>query len=77
MVLRHYCDLSEAETAALLGISVGTVKSRTSRGLARLRVIVEPARPEGQMSLEELEDTPGEDLRRRRRAKFRGMGVYA
>ena len=28
-------------------------------------------------SLEELEDTPGEELRRRRRAKFRGMGVYA
>src|SRR3954449_11165377 len=26
-------------------------------------------------SLEELEDTPGEELRRRRRAKFRGMGV--
>jgi acetyl-CoA carboxylase carboxyl transferase subunit alpha len=28
-------------------------------------------------SLEELEETPGEELRRRRRAKFRGMGVYA
>ena len=28
-------------------------------------------------ALEELEDTPGEELRRRRRAKFRGMGVYA
>jgi acetyl-CoA carboxylase carboxyl transferase subunit alpha len=28
-------------------------------------------------SLEELEDVPGEELRRRRRAKFRGMGVYA
>jgi acetyl-CoA carboxylase carboxyl transferase subunit alpha len=28
-------------------------------------------------SLEELEDTSGEELRRRRRAKFRGMGVYA
>jgi acetyl-CoA carboxylase carboxyl transferase subunit alpha len=28
-------------------------------------------------SLDELEDTPGEDLRRRRRAKFRGMGVFA
>ena len=27
--------------------------------------------------LEELEDTPGEELRRRRRAKFRGMGVFA
>jgi acetyl-CoA carboxylase carboxyl transferase subunit alpha len=28
-------------------------------------------------SLEELEDTPGVELRRRRRAKFRGMGVFA
>ncbi len=28
-------------------------------------------------SLEELEATPGAELRRRRRAKFRGMGVYA
>jgi len=28
-------------------------------------------------SLEELEDVPGDELRRTRRAKFRGMGVYA
>jgi acetyl-CoA carboxylase carboxyl transferase subunit alpha len=28
-------------------------------------------------ALDELEDTPGEELRRRRRAKFRGMGVFA
>jgi acetyl-CoA carboxylase carboxyl transferase subunit alpha len=27
--------------------------------------------------LDELDDTPGEELRRRRRAKFRGMGVFA
>jgi RNA polymerase sigma-70 factor (sigma-E family) len=37
VVLRHYLDLSEAETAAALGCSVGTVKSQTSRALARLR----------------------------------------
>jgi acetyl-CoA carboxylase carboxyl transferase subunit alpha len=28
-------------------------------------------------SLEEIEEIPGEELRRRRRAKFRGMGVFA
>jgi len=37
LVLRYLDDLSEAETARLLGISPGTVKSRAARGLARLR----------------------------------------
>ncbi len=37
VVLRHWCDLSEADTAAAMGCSVGTVKSNTSKGLARLR----------------------------------------
>jgi RNA polymerase sigma-70 factor (sigma-E family) len=37
IVLRYWEDLSEAETAEVLGCSVGTVKSATSRGLARLR----------------------------------------
>ena len=37
LVLRFFADLSEADTAAALGVSVGTVKSRTSRALARLR----------------------------------------
>lgn len=42
VVLRHYEQRSEAETAALLGCSVGTVKSLTSRGLAGLRARLEP-----------------------------------
>jgi RNA polymerase sigma-70 factor (sigma-E family) len=37
LVLRYLDDLTEAETARLLGISPGTVKSRAARGLAKLR----------------------------------------
>ena len=37
LVLRYWEDLSEAETAEMLGCSVGTVKSQAARGLARLR----------------------------------------
>jgi RNA polymerase sigma factor (sigma-70 family) len=41
IVLRYYEQLSEAETAAVLGVSVGTVKSQTSRALAAMRSRVE------------------------------------
>lgn len=37
LVLRYLEDLSEAQTAEILGWSVGTVKSTTSRALDRLR----------------------------------------
>jgi RNA polymerase sigma-70 factor (sigma-E family) len=43
VVLRHYEDMSEAQVAALLGCSTGTVKSQNARGLARLRAaLTEP-----------------------------------
>jgi RNA polymerase sigma-70 factor (ECF subfamily) len=37
---RFFLDLSEAETAAVLGVRKGTAKSRLSRALARLRAEV-------------------------------------
>ena len=43
LVCRFVLDLGEDETASVLGVRRGTVKSRTSRALARLRV----ALPEG------------------------------
>jgi RNA polymerase sigma factor (sigma-70 family) len=39
LVLRYFDDLSEAQTAQVLGCSVGTVKSRASRGLSSLRAM--------------------------------------
>jgi RNA polymerase sigma-70 factor, ECF subfamily len=38
VVLRYYCDQSELDTAAALGMPVGTVKSTCARALTRLRV---------------------------------------
>ncbi|WEH42450.1 SigE family RNA polymerase sigma factor [Streptomyces sp. AM 2-1-1] len=42
VVLRHAFDLSERDTSLVLGISVGTVKSQTSRGLAELQRLLGP-----------------------------------
>ncbi|WP_296601990.1 SigE family RNA polymerase sigma factor [Nocardioides sp.] len=46
VVLRYYEDLTEKETAALLGIAVGTVKSQARDALARLRELVPDLEPE-------------------------------
>lgn len=40
VVLRYFDDHTEAETAELLGVSVGTVKTQTGRALERLRKLV-------------------------------------
>jgi RNA polymerase sigma-70 factor (sigma-E family) len=48
VVLRYFEDLSELDTAEILGTSVGTVKSQAARALARLRV--DPALGEAQLT---------------------------
>ena len=53
IVLRYYEELSEAETAEVLRISVGTVKSQASRALAGLRSRLDEhpeLHPEGTMT---------------------------
>jgi RNA polymerase sigma-70 factor (ECF subfamily) len=42
IAMRYFLELSEAEMATMLGVAAGTVKSRLSRALTRLRAIVEP-----------------------------------
>ena len=44
VVLRFYADASEAQAAAVMGVSVGAVKSYTSRGLTGLGALLEDLR---------------------------------
>ncbi|MEV0720398.1 SigE family RNA polymerase sigma factor [Asanoa sp. NPDC050611] len=54
LVLRFYEDLSEAQTAAILDISTGTVKSQTSRALSTLRGRLGAERAAEQARVDEL-----------------------
>jgi RNA polymerase sigma-70 factor (sigma-E family) len=42
LVLRYYEDLTETETARLLGCSTSTVRTHTTRGLAAVRRVLRP-----------------------------------
>ena len=63
LVLRFYEDLSESQTAAALGVGLGTVKSQTRHALGRLRVLAPELRgildgaDDG--ALESVTTTPG------------------
>ncbi|MCC0580185.1 SigE family RNA polymerase sigma factor [Streptomyces californicus] len=41
LVLRYFADMTEAQVAEVLGISLGSVKAYGSRGIAALRVVME------------------------------------
>ncbi|WP_077966605.1 SigE family RNA polymerase sigma factor [Streptomyces tsukubensis] len=41
LVLRYFADMTEAQVAKTLGISLGSVKAYGSRGIAALRVVME------------------------------------
>jgi RNA polymerase sigma-70 factor (sigma-E family) len=47
IVLRYYEDLTEEQVAVAMGVSVGTVKSQTSKALDRLRRTAPELRPAG------------------------------
>jgi RNA polymerase sigma factor (sigma-70 family) len=44
LVLRYYEGLTEAQTAELVGCSIGTVKSQHARALAQLRLLMPTGR---------------------------------
>jgi RNA polymerase sigma-70 factor (sigma-E family) len=43
VVLRYFEDLSEAETARVMGVSTSTVNNQVTKGLAALRALLSPS----------------------------------
>lgn len=60
VVLRYWEGYSEAETAEILGCSVGTVKSQASRGLTKLRDQCAPHFPARTQSIPTMLTVTGE-----------------
>lgn len=58
IVLRYFEDLSEADTAAALGVTAGTVKSQTSAAMATLRTLMQADR----LEQDEADRTPTEGM---------------
>ena len=81
VVLRYYLDLTEADTAAALGISTGTVKSQTHKALAQLREQLGATelhdRSEGPAMTVEFEDRVRTELHEALGAGPAGVGEWS
>ncbi len=53
IILRYLLDLPVEETSSVLGVPAGTVKSRSSRALARLRQVISQGDPALRQALQE------------------------
>jgi RNA polymerase sigma-70 factor (sigma-E family) len=73
VVLRYFNDLPEREVAEILGVSVGTVKSSVSRGLDRMRHVLEGESPGQRAQRAQGRGSEGESPgQRAQRAQGRG-----
>ena len=50
VVLRYFVGMPMADIASVMGIPIGTAKSRLNRALASMRVVVAPADTEPERS---------------------------
>jgi RNA polymerase sigma-70 factor (sigma-E family) len=65
LVLRFYQDMTEKETAAMLGCTIGTVKSQTAKALSRLRADADLCAWPGKAGFRSAQDAePGQELPR-------------